>query len=266
MKHIIGRIIIYIFLILTFLILGIIGYINKPLDVPDPKILNINYYKYNTNTGNYEEIKLTENELYYNGELFDLNNCKNYTYNDETGIIKLDCRKAFRIVGFTEEALVININKENQYFYKEKEKSFNGEFQRKFKMAIDTYKKEGENLLTEKEISIEEFKNLLNGNDTSYIYIKGNNCKNECTLFNKEFLSFSSKDNIYYLNTTKLTENDIEELKELNKIFNTDLLNGNYPQIIIIENKEIEILRIEGKGFDYSMYHNYANNMEEENE
>ena len=122
-------------------------------------------------------------------------------------------------------------------------------------MSIDTYKKEGEDLLTEKEISIEEFKNLLNSNDTSYIYIKGNNCKNECTLFNKEFLSFSSKDNIYYLNTTKLTENDIEEL-----------LNGNYPQIIIIENKEIEILRIEGKGFDYSMYHNYANNMEEENE
>ena len=32
------------------------------------------------------------------------------------------------------------------------------------------------------------------------------------------------------------------------------------------KNKEIEILRIEGKGFDYSMYHNYANNMEEENE
>ena len=71
---------------------------------------------------------------------------------------------------------------------------------------------------------------------------------------------------INYLNITKLTENDIEELKEINKIFNTDLLNGNYPQIIIIENKEIEILRIEGKGFDYSMYHNYANNMEEENE
>lgn len=266
MKHLIGRIIIYVFLILTFLTLGIIGYINKPLDVPDPNILNIDYYKYNTNTGNYEELKLTENELYYKGEEFDLNNCKDYTYTEETGIIKLDCRKAFRIVGYTEDALVININKENQYFYKEKEKSFNGEFQRKFKMSIETYKKEGESLLSEIEITKEELIDLLNDNSTSYIYIKENNCKNECTLFNKEFLSFSSKDNIYYLNTTKLTENDIEELKELNKIFNTDLLNENYPQVVIIENKEIEILKIEGKGYDYSMYHNYSNNLEEENE
>lgn len=266
MKHLIGRIIIYIVLILTFFSLGIIGYLNKPLDIPSKEILNINYYKYNTSTGNYEEVKLTENKIYYEGEEFELKNCKNYTYTEETGIIKLDCRKAFRIVGFTEDALVLNINRQNQYFYKEKEKSFNGEFQRKYKMSIDAYKKEGESLLSEKEITKEELVDLLNDNDTSFIYIKGNNCKNKCTLFNKEFLNFATDNNLYYLNSNKLTEEEKLELINQYKELEVISLNETYPQVIIIKNKNIKVLKIEGKGFDYSMYNNYGDNLEEENE
>lgn len=265
MKKIIIRTIIYIILIITFLILGIIGYINKPLDIPDKEILNITYYRYYPKTGNYDEIKLLEKELQYEGESFDLQNCKNYTYTEETGILKLDCRKAFRIVGYTEDALVININRENQYFYKEKEKSYNGEFQRKYKMTLETYKKEGEILLKEKEMDIENLIDLFKSKETSYVYLKGDNCKNECTLFNKEFLNFSDK-NLYYLNTTELNEKEKEELKELED-FPLESLNKDYPQVLIIKDKKIEVIKIEGKGFDYSMYNNYSNNLEEnENE
>jgi len=269
MKQIILRSLIYILLIILCITLGVIGYKNKPLDKPNPDVMNIEFYRYNALTGNYDTLKINENNINYEGEYLDLNNCKTYKYNEETGIIKLDCNKAFRIVGYTEEALVINISKENLYFYKEKEQSYNGEFQRTYKMSITSYKQEGETALKEKEITIEDLPSLIKSNSLSYIYIKGNNCKDECTLFNKVFLNFSTKDNIYYLDSSKLKISDIKKLTDTYEDFPNTLQDYDNvtPQVYVVGNKKLEtILEIEGKGFDYSKYNNFADNYEVENE
>ena len=254
------RIIIYITLIIITTTLGIIGYINKPLSHPSEQILNIDYYKYNTQTGNYDEITIKENKINYSGESLELNECKKYKFTETTNILKLDCNKAFRIVGFTEEALVINMNDENHYFYKEQEKSYNGEFQRKYKMSISAYKLQGEKEIEEKEITMERFNELIKQNTLSYVYIKGSNCKDECTFFNKQFSNFSTKNNIYYLNSNKIKQSDIDKLNKNYKDFPLNISEYNYdkPVVYIIGNKKlIKILNINGTGFDYSKYNNF---------
>lgn len=265
----IGRILIYTLLIIIFATLGIIGLMNKPSDKPNQEILNTIYYKYNTTTGEYDELKLTEEAIEYKGEILNLKSCKEYTYTEETGIIKLDCNKAFRIIGHTEEVLVINMDKENHYYYKTKEKSYKGEFQRKFQMSLESYKQEGEKELETIEIDTEDLINILKEKKPSFIYIKGNNCETECTLFNHEFINFSSKNNIHYLNLNKIKEEDEEKIKEIdeNLLENLKQYNKEYPNIIVINNSEIkETIKIEGKGFDYSKYRGYADTYEVTNE
>lgn len=267
MKKIIARVLIYTLLIIACTSLGIIGMMNKPSDTPDESILNIDYYKYNSKTGNYEELKLTDKKIEYKGELLELNSCKNYTYKEETGIIKLDCKKAFRIVGYTEEVIVINMNQENHYFYKTKEKSYNGEFQRIYQMTMESYKQSGEKELEGKIIDLETLDELLTNKKTSYIYIKGKNCKNMCTLFNKTFINFSSEDNTYYIDLTKieLDEELLNKLPDDIKEIITNYSEEN-PIVLVIENNELkETIKIEGKGFDYSKYENYTDGNEVNN-
>lgn len=269
MKKMITRVLVYIILIIIFSSLGIIGFLNKPSDVPSEEVLNTNYYKYDALRGNYDELKITNKAVEYKGEILDLTSCKTYTYTEETGILKLDCKKAFRIVGHTDEVVVINMNQENHYFYKSKEKSYNGEFQRLYQMTIDSYKQSGEKELEEKLIDIDDLTTHFKAKSLSFVYIKGRNCQNECTLFNKAFSNFSSKDNTYYLDSSKLTIEDIKSLKVLSDDFPENLIDYNqtYPQVFVIGNKKLhEIIKIEGKGFDYSKYFEFADNYEVQDE
>lgn len=263
------RIIIYVVLIITFTALGIVGYINKPADLPNEKILNTKYYMYNTLTGEYEELEITSSEFNYKGTTLGIdNNCKKYDYTKNTGILKLECNKAFKL-SLQNDILIININDNNYYFYIEQERSYKAEFERKFEKTISTYKLEGETKLKEKEISISDLKRIITQNKISYIYMKGKSCKDTCTLFNKEFLNFKNGENIYYLDTTKLKQEDINSLIKTydnlpKDIKEYDKLN---PQILIVGNKEIQdIVNIEIKGFDLTNTIENLNNYEVNNE
>lgn len=266
MKKIFNRTMAYISLIIIFTTLGIIGYKNKPHNTPKKEILNTTYYKYNTEIGTYEELKINEKDIYYKGETLNLNSCKNYEYDKKTETLKLDCNKSFKIISSLDDMLVIEINNQNNYLYKDKEKSLSGEFQRKFGLSIDAYKISGETYLKEIEIDTKKLTNILKKQETSFIYIKGNNCNLECTLFNKELNKFSSTDNIYYLDIDKLKNEDLEEINNLNNSSLTiEELNKDYPQVLIIQNQKIkELLKIEGNGFNYSKYHNYDETLEVE--
>lgn len=269
MKKILPRASIYTLLIIIFTTLGIIGYKNRPKDEINEKLLNTEYYRYNQLNGNYDTFKITKNKIKYTGDYLDLQNCSKYTYTDATGIVKLDCNKAFRIAASTDDFIVINANNENLYFYKEKEKSLNGEFQRKYQMSIESYRLNGERELSEIEINIEKLKELLLSDESSYIYVKGDNCKNECTFYNREFKNFSDKNNLYYIDSTKITKDDIISIRENNEEFpeNLEVYNNTYPVVFIIQNKKLNnILKIEGAGFDYSRYNNYASILEVNNE
>ena len=139
------RIIIYVVLILVCLALGIFGFLNRGLsiltsDIPNSDILNKTFYRYSGITGEYEELSLTENTLSYNGNDLDIKECKTYTYNKDTQIFKLNCKKEFSLVGYIDETLVIKYNNNNYYFNINKEKSFNDECKRTFTVPVENYK------------------------------------------------------------------------------------------------------------------------------
>ena len=146
MKRIIKRIIIYILLIIILTSLGIIGLKNQPSDKIEESILNKEYFRYNTNKGTHDKIKISEKTIEYEGDKINLKNCKNYKYTEATGIIKFDCNKEIRLITYNKEneAIIINTNEENLYFYLDKEKSLLSEFQRRYQMTLDSYIIEGE--------------------------------------------------------------------------------------------------------------------------
>lgn len=268
MKKSIIRITIYVLLIITFISLGIIGYQNRPQDRPTEEILGVTYYRYNPNTNNYDEFMINEEEISYKGSDYDFEGCKNYTYTPGTGIVKLDCNKAFRIGGESASGLIIEQGDIRTLFYATKENTYNYEFQKYFKTTESMYKSSGENALRTLEIDIDELSDLIKSNETSYIYIKDNSCDKTCTIFNHSFQNFSKDENIYYLDLTKISNENIEEVNETYDTFpdNLNELKKNYPQVLVVGNRELkEIIKIEINGFNTSKYENFANNYGEVN-
>lgn len=262
------RIIIYVVLIITFITVGVIGYINRPLDRPKDEILGLTYYRFNPNTNNYDEFMINKNDVIYKGTDYDLEGCKNYTYNPNTSIIKLDCNKAFRIGGETKEGIILDMEDKRTFFYSQKEKSYNFEFQKYFQTTESLYKSSGENGLREKEINVKKLTEIAKEKDYNFIYIKNNECMTSCTIFNHTFINFSNKDNTYYLNLEKVTEKEIEELNKEYETFPNNIkeLTKNYPQVLVIKNGILEeTIKIEFDGFDDSKYKNYAQRYGEEN-
>ena len=260
MKRIIG----YILLILIFTTLGIIGYLKQPIERPDQEILGTTYYRYNPNTNNYEEFKITNDQIDYKGTEYDISKCSKYEYFKDPGLIKLDCGKSIIISGESKEGLMLEIDKVRTFFYSNKEHSYNYEFQKYFKTPENTYKTSGETALISKKIDLSELKKLIDKKTDSFIYIKTNSCTRECILFNKAFLEFSSEENIYYLDTNELSEEETIEIKNLYSSFPD---NQEYPQVVVVGNKEIkEIIKINITGFDLSAYKNYVDKYGENNE
>ncbi len=269
------RIIIYIILIITFTALGIIGYLNKFKNTPtqnkkenlDSSILNTNYYMFNTETGAYEEFKITEQEVSYKGSTLNIDNtCKTYEYESSTKLVKLNCNKSFKISTYNDEYLVINMDNQDYYFYEEIEKSYRKEFENTFKTTMSTYKQEGENELKEKEIAISELDGIINNRLTSFIYLKGTSCVDSCTIFNKAFLSLNLKNkNTYFLDTSKLTSSDLTKLNRKYEELPTTLseYNKTYPQVLIVGNGSVyEKTRINIKGFNMTESIDYLKNWE----
>lgn len=255
------RIVAYITLILILITLGTLGYMNRPLARPKDEIIGVTYYRYNTNTNNYDEFMINKNEISYTGTDYDLESCKSYTYNPDTSIIKLDCGKAFRIGGETKDGIIIDMEEKRSLFYSKKESSYNYEFQHTFGTTESMYKSSGENALRELEIDKDELEELISEKTISFIYIKNNSCKTSCTIFNHTFKNFSEDTNIHYLNLDKLTQDDIDDLNEKYDSFPSDLkeLTIDYPQVLVVKDNELlDTIKIEINGFFASKYENYA--------
>ena len=117
------RLIIYIVLILFFASLGYIGLVNQPVDYLSFDVLDTSFYRYNMKTSTYEEIRLTKEKIDYKGDSFDLHNCSKYKYKETTGIIKMDCGRAFRVIVQNQKFLVLNVDNYNYYFFSDKDSS-----------------------------------------------------------------------------------------------------------------------------------------------
>ncbi len=256
------RTIIYILLIIFFTLLGFIGLKNQPLDLPDKDILDVELFRYNIKTGKYEILKITKEKIEYDGTSLDFNNCNNYTYNLATGILKLDCGKAFRIIGKVNNSVVFKIDNENVFFYPNKEDSYNGEFQRYFQTTKENYTLEGITKINYLKLDYNKLLEILNSNNISYIYIKSNKCTDVCNLYNNIYSSNNTQNNRYYLELDTLSEEELNNLEIINKPLR-DLLNieTNYPYILEVQNNNIvRNFEVKVDGFDFTNYITFERN------
>ena len=256
------RVIIYILLIIFFTLLGFVGLNNQPLDLPDKDILDVELFRYNIKTGKYEILKITKEKIEYDGTYLDFSNCNKYTYNSTTGILKLDCGKAFRIIGKVNNSIVFKIDNENVFFYHKKEDSYNGEFQRYFQTTKENYILEGITRINYIKLDYNKLLEKLNSNSISYIYIKSTKCTDVCNLYNNIYSSNNTQNNRYYLELDTLTEEQLNNLEIINKPLR-DLLNidTNYPYIIEVQNNNIiRNFEVKVDGFDFTNYITFEGN------
>lgn len=252
------RIIIYITLILVFTFLGIIGIRNQPKDLPDNDILNKELYLYNINTGIYETLKITPKSINYVGSSLDLTNCKTYTYNAGTSIIKLDCNKAIRIIGKVNNSYVFKINNKNIFFYDKKENSFGGEFQRTYNTTYENYITDGITKITPLNLNYTSLTSLLTTNNTKILYIKTDNCKETCNIYNNIFAMDKTLNNKHYLDTETLSLEEKNNIYTINQVLG-NLINSStkYPIIVEINNNIItNNYNIEVDGINFEKYIN----------
>ena len=239
------RAIIYVLLIMTFTFLGIIGLINQPVDYLDFDVLDNTYYRYNIKENSYEEIKVTKDKIEYKGNSINLNNCSNYRFNKETSIIKMDCGRAFRVVGQKKEYLVLNIDNVNYYFFNDKNNTYTKEFNAYFGMTEDDFKFEIEEKLAKYKINSDLLDELIDSSDESYVFIKESECNSECLV-----LSYSidklTEENIYYINAEDLNENQTSLISsQMSESENQVIIktgNGNIKVIEVIINNIAEDL------------------------
>lgn len=244
------RIILYIFLIVVFTLLGVIGMGYEKIELPD-NILNKVYYKYNNLTGFYDSIKFTSKKVTYEGEELDLEGCSEYQYTSLNGIVKFSCGHALKIISGTSEVLAITMNNNNYYFFTSKENSFEYQFREKFNMTYSEYK--NTSLNKEKEITEEKLNELIDSLTTSYVYINTDKCDYTCALVEDKL---NTLDNSYYINIDNITREDI-----LNSIS-----DSTKPIILTLGKGYVKKTTINIKGFNIEELTNYLKETENEEE
>ena len=251
------RIITYIILILTFMSLGFIGLLNKDKkieEVPPKEILDNTYYRYNYITDSYETLTIKAKEFTYIGDIIDLSSCDNYTYSNNE--FKFSCGTNIKLGATSDIGLILKINENNYFFYKDTADSYKKEFSTYFNVDLDTYKNEGLNRLSQIEITKEEIPS------SKFVYTYKNECNNTCVILNNNLKTLSNE--IKYLDYNKLTKEDIDSINELFIDKNNTLETLNYPVILVIKDNQItDVLELEIEGFDTSKYNNVLKEYEE---
>lgn len=243
------RIIAYIVLIFISTTLGIIGLKYEKIELPSVEILNTTYYKFNTLTGDYETLKITENSFEYVGEQFNLTSCKTYTYKEDTGIMKLNCGSAITIMAHTDDTLMINISGTNYYFSKNQYNTFNKEFMLTFKDNKENFASKNFESIKDKYINENKLKELYILDQTSYIYLKNNKYDYKSSIVENKLVNL---ENSYYINKNEIT--DFTYIAE-------DKLKSDKPLFIVIESdgimNSIYLKEIEFEGFNMKEINEY---------
>ena len=248
------RIILYVTLIIAFCLMGYIGMTNQPVELPNESILGVTYYKYNKENGEYDSIIFNKESIDYKGNEISLNGCGTYNYQQSTGIIKMDCGRAFRLIIPDENMIGVNIDGNNYYFYKNKEESFAREFQSAFDMTLSDYEYEGNEKLENIKINIERFNELKDGDIFSYVYVKNNVCSYECILLANSVTDLSGSKNVYYLDYNELTNEIISQIIEKDNEFTT----STSPKILVVGRSSInDIITISVEGLDTNKFIGY---------
>ena len=249
------RIITYSLLIIIFTSLGIIGMNYEVKELPNSEILNKEFYKFDKTNSNYEVIEMLPDKIKYTGDALN-NSCKNYTYNGVDKTLKLDCGQVIEIVLENSDVMVLKINDETNYYFTDKEKSYEYEFKKIYGLTLEELKGKVSTLIEDKKIDEAKLDELIKSDTTSYVYIKNPNYNNTYALIENKL---SELENSYYINVSALTK------EELTTASVTE--SGN-PIILTVGNGYVKKTTIKLKGITVDNLENYlkgSENIEEEN-
>lgn len=249
------RIITYSLLIIIFTSLGIIGMNYEVKELPNSEILNKEFYKFDKTNSNYEVIEMLPDKINYTGDALN-NSCKNYTYNGVDKTLKLDCGQVIEIVLENSDVMVLKINDETNYYFSNKEKSYEYEFKKIYGLTLEELKEKVSTLIEDKKIDEAKLDELIKSDTTSYVYIKNPNYNNTYALIENKLPEL---ENSYYINVYDLTK------EELTTASVTE--SGN-PIILTVGNGYVKKTTIKLKGITVDNLENYlkgSENIEEEN-
>ena len=249
------RIITYSLLIIIFTSLGIIGMNYEVKELPNSEILNKEFYKFDKTNSNYEVIEMLPDKINYTGDALN-NSCKNYTYNGVDKTLKLDCGQVIEIVLENSDVMVLKINDETNYYFSDKEKSYEYEFKKIYGLTLEELKEKVSTLIEDKKIDEAKLDELIKSDTTSYVYIKNPNYNNTYALRENKLPEL---ENSYYINVSDLTK---EELTT------TSVTESGNPIILTVGNGYVKKTTIKLKGITVDNLENYlkgSENIEEEN-
>lgn len=230
------RIIIYVLLIILNIFLGITGMNHKILEYPSDSIIGVTYYKYNTKEDKYDSLVVNKDTISYSGNEFDLSRCSKYEFTKSTDTVKMDCGKTFRLIVPNNNLVVVSIEGKNYYFYKNMEDSYVKEFSTQFDMTMSDYEFEGEEKIQKITIDKEEFEELLNSENISYVYVKNNACDFKCTIFSGLVDKLNISDSLHYYKFSNLDNETLNDINLLDSTFRT----SDSPKVLVIGNGSVQ--------------------------
>lgn len=246
---------------IVFSILFLLSYNKVNTDIYD-----INWYRYDQNTGYYDIFKINRNEFsYYSSNeqiLKKYNNCTSYNYDKRNSTLKLNCNKDIKIVKIYETMIILNINNKDYYYFKNIDDSINYEFKKYYNMSITEYN--NKNKLVKELIKIDYSKidSIYNSSSNSYLIISGNNCSNiECSIISDVLEKWVIKnENIYYFDSSNISSKENKTLYNYVKSFDEDMnnFNSSYPIILNMSSKKVaDAFYFKCNGFNCNKYLDY---------
>lgn len=231
----------------------------------DKSFLYKKWYHYNKATGYYDTIVFNDNSFEYNKPSNNslqskYDGCKKYNYDKKNNILNLDCGENIKIISNDANKLTLNIDSIKNVFFSSIEESLNYEFEEYTSNSISEYKKSMNQALELIKINKDRFFELIKSNENSTFIFSGKKCTSiECTLFlNVLEIWISTKDNIYYIDTNEIDEEDLKKLNKINGEFSININSYDtiYPKIYEISSgKIIDEYEIKCNGFDCSKYY-----------
>ena len=239
---------------------GMYLFYNTPMD---KDIKNITWFSYNIKTGAYDIIKIEDSKLTYMYEGEDFDGCSSYRYNTKRKILTLDCGKEIYIKDYSDTYMTLKINNETKTFFKTTDESLNYEFKTFYEKTIIEYENDKTQVKEILKIDINKFLELYSAEERNVVVFMGDNCNNiDCTLILGILEKWNvDSTNVYFIDSTFLTQSDTNKLNNRNKIFDmsTDFYNNSYPLVVTMGNSDIyEKKPFKCNGLDCSVWKDYS--------
>ena len=263
-----NRVVIYIIYFMIVVIMITIFVLLKYLPVHvESKVMNMNWYSYDSKTGYYYKLFINDKEFNYikvdNTSVQTIyDTCSKYTYDKVKKKFTLNCGETFLINSVNDSKLSLSINNKEKMFFKNPFDSLNYEFEKYFSQSMSEYRIDKLQGIDYIKINFDRMYELVNTKENQTFIVFGNNCSSvDCILFLDVVDKWiSTNENTYYVKMDEFTNNQLLKLNKKDSNFVTDkyYYDDVYPRVIITNNGKImDNYQIKCKGFNCSKYMKY---------